>query len=1770
MKTIFFSKQIMIRKPINVAAIFIFLLLLTAGNVRAQFTNPIGLPIAYWDFENNTTRTILETTVEQAANSGCTFDGKIGGASTAVCAGTGNGLYYNAAGTAGTALSAGGWQTSAFTPYNTYYQFTVNTTGFSGVQFMFDTYSASGASYPDVIVFASYDGGANYSLVFTPGVSSATWQSWYVSLPASANNLSNLKIRICGYFSNNSAGCATSGYLKLDNLNFFASALVTNAGIKNTLVETSIYTSYTSGVTGSLWIRYGTLTINSGATLNMTGQIFIGSSTTAGAISVASGGKFDCGSAGTQTLSTVASGLSTFTLSAGATLVVRSTVGIAATGTNTGNIQLTTRSFSGGANYIYTHTAGTAMSTGTGLPASITSGGSVTIDNTNPVTLSQATAFASGSILFLDLGTFTNGALLTMNNGSTINRDIGILNSVPTFSPSVNVIYSGTTAVNTANELPSGASNLGALTINKSGGVTLVASPTVNGATSLTAGSLNIAANTLTLKGAITSTAGTLGGSTASNLIVSGTGTITGNLSFTSGSQQLDDLTNTRSASTLTLGNALSIGGNIVNNATITATAATTFNQAGNATVSGTGTTNFTTVVLAKSAKADEINCTGLITMSTGGLGTIGTGTFKLSSASTIVPFSGTTTVPVTAAYTLNHASAVSNYGTNASMTFNGDLTISNGTMTVGGASGNSLTIGSTGTLTVQAGALNVAGRLVISGGSLTQSGGTITLNKNGNASATATFSATATGNLNITNGTVVFQDVNTSTGNDLVFTNGAGTKTITGGTVQFGNATTGAGLTFKCNSPVAFKNVTINATNTPTLTLVTNNLDVNGILTLNGGNITTGVLKVNIPVGGSVTRTSGHIVGNLQKGFNTGSGQSKTFEVGDATTYAPVLLAALNVTTAGSLTAFTAAGANPSENIPIANSSGINQSTRANRYWTMNESGGFVMSNANATFNFASGEATGSTSSYVVRQYDPSTWATTTVGTRTSTSTQCTGLTSFSEFEAGVPSANPGITCPSDITQCDNHVVSFSPAVTGSPAPDLTCTPASGSTFATGNTAVNCSVTNINGSNNCSFNVTINESPVISACPSDITTCNPVVSFSIPTAAGTPAPSVICSPSSGSTFAPGTTSVTCTATNSCGNSPCSFDVTYNVPSTAASSASSNANYGEICVGSQVTLTATGGSLGTGATWEWYEGGCGTGGSVGTGSSIILTPVAGLHQYFVRAEGACGNTACVSVSVNVITSPPTSTIHYTASIADGCVGAPAATFTVNAVAGCTFYNWSSSQAGVRFNGNASPYQTTVPTVNVSFVSLPAAGASGWSICVFGGNACGNTNTICTWVRATLSTPGSVTGSIIGCPGATGNPYSCASVAGAASYQWSSTGGITITGNGAQAITVDFTGGFVSGTLSVHGQTSCGYNGPDRTITISRAPAIPGIISGPSYPCPNASSVYSVAAVTGANDYTWTTSVPGAIVTGTTNTCSILFPAVIPGGSTVSVTANSVCPFSSPVRSKGVASGIPGVPANISGPASGQCGETGVSYSITPVALATGYNWTTTCGAIQGPNNLSGITVDWPGSFTFCTITVTASNACGAGIARTLNVLAAPATPATVSGNAAPCAGSTELYNASSSGATSYNWTIPAGSVILGPVNGSTIILQWGSTGGSVTVQAVNACGNSGNRSLACGISCRQSQMNETIIGFNAGVYPNPATDKATVKFSTASAGQYQIEVIDVLGQRVLSTEGTAVEGINMIDLDLNNVAKGVYLLNIMSGDQRDQIKLVVE
>ena len=409
----------------NLKALAGFFLLVTAvsnADLFAQNASSKGLPIAYWDFENNANRAVSENTVEQAINANCVFQGKFGGATTSICTINGNGTSYGTANlTSGAAIVSGGWTTSnspiaPTSPANnstqTFFEFRINTTGFSGIGFSVDIYSnGSTPNFPKSAYSISTDLGLTWT-AFSGNLSTkGNWVSHFFSLPPSADNISELRIIFSGYGSGNNTNCSTgnNGVLGLDNLQIFSTGTTANAGIKNSLNEPSIYTSYTSGQTSFVWIRYDNFSIRSNSTFNLTSDIALGSATIAGSIDVLSGGILDCGSNTSRRIYTTNGSLSTVSINSGGTIICRSPDGISAAGTTTGNIQTTTRNFNTGGNYVYKNSSSSSYSqnTGTGLPGTLI--GNLTINNPSGVNLTATTNANSPSVLYLTSGNLILG-----------------------------------------------------------------------------------------------------------------------------------------------------------------------------------------------------------------------------------------------------------------------------------------------------------------------------------------------------------------------------------------------------------------------------------------------------------------------------------------------------------------------------------------------------------------------------------------------------------------------------------------------------------------------------------------------------------------------------------------------------------------------------------------------------------------------------------------------------------------------------------------------------------------------------------------------------------------------------------------------------------------------------------------------------------------------------------------------------------------------------------------------------------------------------------------------------------------------------------------------------------------------------------------------------------------------------------------------------------------------------------------------------------------
>ena len=163
---------------------------------------------------------------------------------------------------------------------------------------------------------------------------------------------------------------------------------------------------------------------------------------------------------------------------------------------------------------------------------------------------------------------------------------------------------------------------------------------------------------------------------------------------------------------------------------------------------------------------------------------------------------------------------------------------------------------------------------------------------------------------------------------------------------------------------------------------------------------------------------------------------------------------------------------------------------------------------------------------------------------------------------------------------------------------------------------------------------------------------------------------------------------------------------------------------------------------------------------------------------------------------------------------------------------------------------------------------------------------------------------------------------------------------------------------------------------------------------------------------------------------------------------------------------------PGNPGAIAGLTT-ICTGVPTTYSVAPIANATGYTWTLPTGTtvVSGANS-NIITVIFNGSALPGNVSVYGTNNCGNGVVSSLAVTvnAIPANPGSISGSNLVCQGTTGTVFAVTPvvGATSYTWTVPAGATISSvPPLGNSITVDFAANAanGNVTVFASNACGN---------------------------------------------------------------------------------------------------------
>jgi len=368
-------------------------------------------------------------------------------------------------------------------------------------------------------------------------------------------------------------------------------------------------------------------------------------------------------------------------------------------------------------------------------------------------------------------------------------------------------------------------------------------------------------------------------------------------------------------------------------------------------------------------------------------------------------------------------------------------------------------------------------------------------------------------------------------------------------------------------------------------------------------------------------------------------------------------------------------------------------------------------------------------------------------------------------------------------------------------------------------------------------------------------------------------------------------------------------------------------------------------------------------------------------------------------------------------------------------------------------------------------------------------------------------------------------------------------------------------------ICVQGYNGCGQTGIN-CLWVRGKVSQPGSIVGSPTACPTTTQTYSVNVPAGAQLFTWTFSVPGAVITPTTitgNVVNVTFPSFTTGN--LCVTAALACGGSSTSSSRCLTiNSNPNRPGIIAGAAT-VCGGTNEVYSIVPVAGATSYTWSFPyTGALINGNPSpyttanTSVTVSFPSGYNNNSeLCVSANNACSTSVDRCKNIgNQIPAKPATIIASpGAWCNNSMVTFSVPTvSGASSYNWVLSNGVVNSG--QGTNLIdATWGTGSGSVSVTASNACGSSASSVINGNPSCRIAGVTRDE---NFKVYPNPAYELIYINFKS-SGTEYSVKLMNTKGQILINHLQSAKDGMNTSEIEIHDLAPGVYILEFVNGNE---------
>lgn len=156
------------------------------------------------------------------------------------------------------------------------------------------------------------------------------------------------------------------------------------------------------------------------------------------------------------------------------------------------------------------------------------------------------------------------------------------------------------------------------------------------------------------------------------------------------------------------------------------------------------------------------------------------------------------------------------------------------------------------------------------------------------------------------------------------------------------------------------------------------------------------------------------------------------------------------------------------------------------------------------------------------------------------------------------------------------------------------------------------------------------------------------------------------------------------------------------------------------------------------------------------------------------------------------------------------------------------------------------------------------------------------------------------------------------------------------------------------------------------------------------------------------------------------------------------------------------------------------------------------------------------------------------------------------------------------------GASSYKWLIPQGASFVSSNNTDSVAVNWISTTAKISVIALNVCGKSAVTTKVVRVETNNNRIAQTDNTQTADVqdflrvYPNPASNTATILFSSKADGPSVIEVKDIGGRVLLSKKIQSQKGTFKTDLNVSGLPPGAYFIVVTDKtNNRRSTRLVI-